>query len=45
MATLAADGRLNPHIDRILPLSRWHEAYAAMAERGIVGKVVLEPGK
>ncbi len=45
VATLAADGRLNPHIDRILPLSRWREAYAAMAERGIVGKVVLEPGK
>lgn len=45
VATLAADGRLNPHIDRILPLSRWREAYAAMATRGIVGKVVLEPGK
>ncbi|MFZ5745820.1 MAG: NADPH:quinone oxidoreductase family protein [Pseudomonadota bacterium] len=45
VATLAADGRLNPHIDRILPLSRWEEAYAAMATRGIVGKVVLEPGK
>lgn len=45
VATLAADGRLNPHIDRILPLSRWREAYEAMAARGIVGKVVLEPGK
>lgn len=45
VATLAADGRLNPHIDRILPLSRWSEAYAAMASREIVGKVVLEPGK
>lgn len=43
VATLAADGRLNPHIDRILPLERWREAYAAMASRGIVGKVVLEP--
>ena len=45
VATLAADGRLNPHIDRILPLSRWREAYDAMASREIVGKVVLEPGK
>lgn len=45
VATLAADGRLNPHIDRILPLSRWQEAYGAMAAREIVGKIVLEPGK
>jgi NADPH2:quinone reductase len=43
VATLAGDGRLNPHIDRILPLSRWQEAYAAMVNREIVGKVVLEP--
>ena len=45
VASLAADGRLNPHIDRTLPLSRWHEAYQAMARREIVGKIVLEPGK
>ena len=45
VATLAADGRLNPHIDQILPLSRWREAYDAMARRAIVGKIVLEPGK
>lgn len=43
VATLAADGRLSPHIDRTLPLSRWREAYEAMAAREIVGKVVLEP--
>ena len=43
VATLAADGRLNPHIDRVLPLEHWREAYDAMAARGIVGKVVLEP--
>lgn len=43
VATLAADGRLNPHIDRTLPLERWHEAYDAMARREIVGKIVLEP--
>lgn len=43
VATLAADGRLNPHIDRSLPLSRWREAFDAMARREIVGKIVLEP--
>ncbi|MFN3515703.1 MAG: NADPH:quinone oxidoreductase family protein [Novosphingobium sp.] len=43
VATLAADGRLNPHIDRIVPLANWREAYQAMADRQIVGKIVLEP--
>jgi NADPH:quinone reductase len=43
VATLAADGRLNPHIDRVLPLERWREAFDAMAARRVVGKVVLEP--
>ena len=43
VATLAADGRLTPHIDRVLPFARWREAYEAMAARGIVGKIVLEP--
>ena len=42
---LAKQGKLSPHIDRVLPLSRWREAFAAMAGREIVGKVVLEPGK
>ena len=41
---LAAEGRLHPHIDRALPLSRWREAFDAMAGREIVGKVVLLPG-
>lgn len=43
VATLAADGRLNPHIDRTLSLENWREAYKAMADRRIVGKIVLEP--
>lgn len=43
VATLAADGRLSPHIDRTLPLEDWREAYQAMAGRKIVGKIVLEP--
>lgn len=43
VATLAADGRLNPHIDRVVPLERWREAYEAMHRRQIVGKIVFEP--
>jgi NADPH:quinone reductase len=43
MLELAAEGRLRPHIDRVLPLDRWREAFGAMAAREIVGKVVLEP--
>ena len=42
---LAASGKLHPHIDRTLPLSRWREALDAMAGRDIVGKIVLEPGR
>jgi len=44
VAELAGNGTLTPHIDRVLPLSRWREAFEAMAQRGIVGKIVLEPG-
>lgn len=43
MLALAAEGKLTPHIDRVLPLERWREAFDAMARREIVGKVVLEP--
>jgi len=41
---LAGKGTLRPHIDRVLPLSLWREGFEAMAARGIVGKVVFEPG-
>ena len=43
MVALAAEGKLTPHIDRVLPLERWREAFEAMARREIVGKIVLEP--
>ncbi len=43
MLALAAAGKLHPHIDRMLPLARWREAFDAMAARQIVGKVVLLP--
>lgn len=44
IAKLAGHGRINPAIDRILPLSRWREGFDAMARRELVGKVVFEPG-
>ena len=40
---LASAGRINPHIDRTLPLTRWREAFDAMAAGEVVGKVVLVP--
>jgi NADPH:quinone reductase len=44
VAALAEEGRITPAIDRILPLSRWHEGFDAMAQRALVGKVVFVPG-
>lgn len=41
---LAEDDRITPAIDRILPLSRWREGFAAMEQRQLVGKVVFVPG-
>ena len=40
---LLLEGRIAPHIDRTLPLSRWREAFDAMEAGEIVGKIVLEP--
>lgn len=42
---LASAGRITPHIDRTLPLTRWREAFDAMAAGEIVGKVVLVPAR
>jgi NADPH2:quinone reductase len=44
IAKLADAARINPAIDRVLPLSRWREGFEAMANRELVGKVVFEPG-
>ena len=43
LLAMAVAGQITPHIDRVLPLSRWREAFEAMAARQVVGKVVLEP--
>ena len=45
IAKLAEGGEITPAIDRILPLSRWREGFAAMANRELVGKVVFVPGR
>lgn len=44
IAKLAEEKRITPTIDRTLPLSQWREGFDAMANRELVGKVVLEPG-
>lgn len=44
IAELAETGGISPAIDRTLPLSQWREGFEAMASRGLVGKVVFEPG-
>jgi NADPH2:quinone reductase len=44
ITALAEEGRISPAIDRTLPLSRWREGFEAMAQRGLVGKVVFVPG-
>lgn len=43
IAELASEGRINPAIDRVLPLSQWRQGFEAMANRELVGKVVFEP--
>lgn len=40
---LASEGRITPHIDRILLLSDWREAFEAMERGEIIGKIVLTP--
>lgn len=43
VAALADAGIIKPHIDRVLPLSRWREGFEAMAARQVIGKIVFEP--
>jgi len=40
---LATEGRIKPHIDRILPLSDWRTAFETMATGDVLGKIVLIP--
>ena len=43
ISRLAETGAISPAIDRTLPLSRWREGFEAMAQRQLVGKIVLVP--
>jgi NADPH2:quinone reductase len=36
------DGKLSPHIDRVLPLARAGEAMSAIASRSALGRIVLQ---
>jgi NADPH:quinone reductase len=40
---LAAQGRIRPRVHAELPLARWREAFALLAERRVIGKAVLTP--
>jgi len=39
----AADGRLKPVIDRVFPLAETAQAYAALRDRAVMGKVLVAP--
>jgi NADPH:quinone reductase-like Zn-dependent oxidoreductase len=43
IARLVGDGRLNPVIDRVLPLDRVADGHRAIAERTLFGKILLRP--
>jgi len=37
----ASEGKLKPHIDRVLPLERAAAAMSAIADRSVIGRAVL----
>jgi NADPH2:quinone reductase len=39
---LLAEGKIRPHIDRILPLEQFREAMDAVANRTVQGRIVLK---
>ena len=41
--SMAAEGRIHPHVHAELPLHRWREAFAMLEGRRVVGRVVLIP--
>lgn len=40
---LAAEGRIKPRVDPEVPLDRWRDAFGAMRDSRVVGKLVLVP--
>lgn len=43
LLALVAEGRLDPVIDRVLPLERAAEGLALIRDRAVLGKVVVAP--
>lgn len=43
--TMANEGVIRPHVHAELPLDRWREAFDLLAERKVVGKAVITPGR
>jgi NADPH:quinone reductase-like Zn-dependent oxidoreductase len=43
VVNLAFEGKLRPHIDRVLPLERTAEGEIALEKRHVFGKVVICP--
>jgi len=41
--TMAAEGKLNPHVHAEFPLDRWREAYELLSTRKVIGKAVIRP--
>jgi NADPH:quinone reductase len=42
---LAASGAISPQVHAALPLSHWRKGFELLANRQVVGKVVLLPGQ
>jgi NADPH2:quinone reductase len=42
LAQLLAEGKIRPHIDRVLPLERVKEGMRAVADRAVRGRIVLK---
>ena len=42
LAQLLAEGKISPHIDRVLPLEQVREAMRAIADRKVQGRIVLK---
>jgi NADPH2:quinone reductase len=40
---MADEGVISPHVHAALPLDRWREAFALLANRQVIGKAVLRP--
>jgi NADPH2:quinone reductase len=40
---LATEGKIRPRVDAELPLSEWRKAFDMLADRKVVGKVVVRP--